>query len=373
MPKLHFHLFNKKISAFHFYGIAGYLLGLSTGLLIAYYTGLSVFTILLTALVSAATFFFLAFAAKVLTGKETLVYYHHEIAILAFNAIFLYSIGQPVLPYLDLIILGIAIFLAFGRIGCFSVGCCHGIPIKKGVIYGKAHVEAGFTPHYHNVPLLPVQLIESAFVGFTSLIGVLLLVMQYEAGTFLLVYTIIYGNFRFGIEFFRGDPERPYWKGFSEAQWTTLLLFLLSIVLIYIGWLPFYTWHIYLVVALMVFMLGLSIYRQRQAVLNYQIKSPYHIAELAKGLQQFFPSDINLHLFPKAIPIIQTSLGMKLSMGQSDGMTHYTLSHIQTTKMSLEVATTIADILQTIRHPKELFSIQEGQSNTYHLIFQKQM
>src|SRR6266566_1439622 len=40
----------------------------------------------------------------------------------------------------------------------------------------------------------------------------------------LTFYIIVYGCGRFCLEFFRGDATRPYLYGFSEAQWTSLLL-----------------------------------------------------------------------------------------------------------------------------------------------------
>ncbi|MBD0287506.1 MAG: prolipoprotein diacylglyceryl transferase, partial [Flavisolibacter sp.] len=158
-------------------------------------------------LTGAATFFLLAILAKIITGEEVIVYYHHEIAILIMCAVVLHALHQPVLPYLDITILGIATFLAFGRIGCFNVGCCHGRPVKGGVRYRHEHVEAGFTPYYEDVPLFPVQLVESAFVFIVVIAGSFLLLRSFPAGTVLLLYTVVYGLFRFSIEIFRGDPE----------------------------------------------------------------------------------------------------------------------------------------------------------------------
>lgn len=91
------------------------------------------------ALVMAASFTFLALAmaAKIVPGKETLVYYQHEIAVMI-TATFLWRmLRQPVLCYLDVTILGVGLFLAFGRVGCLMVGCCHGRPSPWGVCYAR--------------------------------------------------------------------------------------------------------------------------------------------------------------------------------------------------------------------------------------------
>ncbi|HEV8505247.1 MAG TPA: prolipoprotein diacylglyceryl transferase family protein, partial [Chitinophagaceae bacterium] len=150
---------------------------------------------------AAATFFLLIIATKLIIGKEVIVYYHHEIAILIMCSVVLIALGLPVLSYLDITILGIATFLAFGRIGCFSVGCCHGKPSKKGVIYGPKHVQDGFTSYYEGIPLFPVQLVESGFVFLIIITGSLLLTQNTKPGTVLILYTVIYGSFRFVIEF----------------------------------------------------------------------------------------------------------------------------------------------------------------------------
>ena len=125
------------------------------------------------------------------------MYYHHEISIMIFCALALYLLNKPVLPYLDISILGIGVFIGFGRIGCYSVGCCHGRPHKHGVKYGQAHVDAGFTWFYKDVPLLPVQLIESSYVFLIVISGVILLLNHAAPGTVLIVYTVVYGLMRF--------------------------------------------------------------------------------------------------------------------------------------------------------------------------------
>ena len=113
------------------------------------------------AVVCAATFAVHTLARTVVTGEERLVYYHHEIACLATSALALWLLGEPVLAYLDVTIVGIGICLAAGRLGCFAVGCCHGRPCRIGVRYGDAHVAHGLSPRWGGVRLFPVQLVEA--------------------------------------------------------------------------------------------------------------------------------------------------------------------------------------------------------------------
>ena len=253
-PKLTVHFFNWSIRSFHFFGVLGFLLGTLLGVCLCYFLNFSIAIILLMSLTGAATFFLLAMLAKVITGKEVIVYYHHEIAILIACSFVLRICNWPVLQYLDITILGIATFLAFGRIGCLSVGCCHGKPASRGIVYGHEHVKAGFTPYYEGLVLLPVQFIESLFVFFVVITGSFLLVYHVLPGTVLIFYTVVYGTFRFMLEFFRGDAERPYFRGLSEAQWTTLLLISVSIFMASMGLTPLYNWHI--IISILLFILS---------------------------------------------------------------------------------------------------------------------
>jgi Prolipoprotein diacylglyceryl transferase len=104
-------------------------------------------------LTSMATFLALAMATKIVTGREMLIYYHHEVAVMAVAAGYLWLLCRPMLPYLDITLLGVGTFLAFGRVGCLMAGCCHGRPHGWGVRYREEHAAAGFTPCFVGVRL----------------------------------------------------------------------------------------------------------------------------------------------------------------------------------------------------------------------------
>src|SRR5688572_5004142 len=74
---------------------------------------------------AVATFLAVAMATKILAGRELLVYYHHEIAVLTAVGLAAWASGAPVLPHLDAMALAVGAFLVFGRIGCLLAGCCH--------------------------------------------------------------------------------------------------------------------------------------------------------------------------------------------------------------------------------------------------------
>src|SRR5262249_38293875 len=138
-------------------------------------------------------------------------------------------LGQPALPYLDITILGVGAFLVFGRIGCFMVGCCHGRPYRWGVRYRDKHASAGFPRYLVGVPLFPIQLVESAIVLGVVCVGIAIALQRATPGEALAWYVAAYGVARFSLEFLRGDAERPYYLGFSQPQWISLILIALLV------------------------------------------------------------------------------------------------------------------------------------------------
>lgn len=319
-------------------------------------------------LVGAATFFLLAIVAKIITGEETIVYYHHEIAILIFCSITLKLLHYPVLPYIDITLLGIGTFLAFGRIGCFNVGCCHGRPGKFGYQYGEHHVADSFTWYYRDIILLPVQLTESAFVFCIVITGSFLLFKNAAPGTVLILYTVVYGAFRFTIEFFRGDSERAYWKGLSEAQWTTLLLVAVSLALSFAGWFPFYHWHwiIFLLLTTVSFYVMLAGRKTNE----YRLLHPKHIQEIATGLQHMrLEENSLLHDENTSVNIYITTEGLTISSGKNERAEHYTLSGNSNLKLDKHVINKIGKIIGLIKKHKSKFETIEKENGIYHLIF----
>jgi|SRR5450631_2180889 prolipoprotein diacylglyceryltransferase len=371
-PNLQVKLFNRSVYAFHFFGVLGFIFGLLLGIFLCYATGLQVIVILYMSLTGAATFFLLAFGAKIITGKEVIVYYHHEIAILIMCSLALWILRFPVLPYLDITLMGIATFLAFGRIGCFSVGCCHGKPFKGGVMYGREHAKKGFTSYYIDVPLLPVQLMESAFVFLVVISGVVLIILRFPPGTFLTVYTVIYGSFRFVIEFFRGDAERPYFKGLSEAQWTTILLIGISVIFAILGFMTFYWWHI--VLSALIFCAGLYMVLKGDKLTKWtnprqllRIENALDLIRLGEGrrLNTSFPAT--------NIKIGQIENGINLSGGEIiyDGklINHFTVSSNERNSLNALKVEKIAKMIQQIRRLDKKIEITEKQNQVFHILF----
>ncbi len=374
-PQLKIRILKKNIHSFYFFGAVGYTLGLLLGLLITYRSGLELWPTLFCGITGAGVLIGLTLLYKKITGREDLVYYQHELAILACCLILLLLLNQPVLQYLDITLIGIGVFLVFGRIGCFSVGCCHGRPHKKGVLYSKAHVAEGFPNYYQGIRVFPIQLIESVSALIIVIVGVYLILSGSAPGTTLLVYSIIYGLIRFVLEFFRGDAERPYWLDFSEAQWTTLGIFLLSIILSFYSVLPYYTWHLLIVGGLVIFLMGTAAFRNWKKTPTHRILRPVHVSEVARGIEA-----LDTHIPPSGeLLIAHTSLGLKISKGklkiEHKIATHYSISTVILStkksifKLNLESAEVIGNLIRTLKHAQDDMEIVKGNSDIFHIIF----
>lgn len=371
-PKLNIKFLGININSFHFFGVSGFIAGTLLGVLLCYNLHLRVTTILLMSLIGAGVFFVLALIPKVFTGKETIVYYHHEVAILLACTASLKAMHLPVLPYIDVVLAGVATFLAFGRIGCFSVGCCHGRPSKHGVFYGTAHVQKGFANYYRNVCLMPVQLIESTFV-FLVLIVSVFIVKHYLPGTFLIFYTAVYGAFRFGIEFFRGDAARPYWNGLSEAQWTTLVLVNITLILSLVKQLPLYGWHVMIAVVLVLIAL-FSISRKK---LIEGLFSAKHTAQIAIVLHKFTLDDSNSDqgIQLKGFIMYTTDQGLKISRGiLKDGEAefhHYTFSATDPEMLNDKTVRQLAKLIKIICGYRSLYQPIKNNESIFQVVFKE--
>jgi prolipoprotein diacylglyceryltransferase len=220
LPRPRLGCLGREAPAFRTCGFTGFyvaLLVLFGGGLLA---GRSLLVLAALALVSALSFYAYTYLRMWITGQETLVLLEHVWFALASNAAALWAMGEPLLPYLDVVSVALCPFLAAGRIGCTLVGCCRGRPSSLGITYDEACARDGFPHHLVGVRLFPVAAIEALGLLVIGMSGLIALPLA-QPGKVLAWYLLAYSVLRFGLEGLRGDP-RPHFFGLSQARWMAI-------------------------------------------------------------------------------------------------------------------------------------------------------
>lgn len=136
------------------------------------------------------------------------------------------------LQFCDIVAIGLPLAHAFGRIGCFSYGCCYGRPTTSwiGILFPPDSPAGAL-----GTKVIPTQLAEALFLF------VLFLILKYINkhkkfnGQIVSIYLIFYGIFRFLIEFFRADPRGSVFS-LSLSQFISIIL----IGIVMVMWLRFF-------------------------------------------------------------------------------------------------------------------------------------
>lgn len=100
----------------------------------------------------------------------------------------------------------------FGRLGCFSAGCCYGSPcsVPWGVTFQNEYAH-NLTGIPINTPIHPVQLYESVLNFLNFFILFLILRKKKFDGQVFPFYIINYSIIRFFTEYYRGDhPDKAF-------------------------------------------------------------------------------------------------------------------------------------------------------------------
>jgi len=340
----------RAVAPFRLSGLAGLAAAVAVALGLSGALHLSIPVELALIATAIAVFLGLALATKAMTGRETLIYYHHEIAVLAAVAAVAAVLGAPVLSHLDVTAAGLGAFLACGRVGCLFAGCCHGRPARHGVIYGPGHADHGFPEYLVGVPVVPVQAIEAAAAA--ALVVLCVSVVPSTPGAAFGAYVTGYAVIRFGLELLRGDPVRRYWHGLSEAQWTSLAVVGVMAALAAMGLVPGLGEHLAALATLGLAALLVG-HRPSTAVLH-----PGHVRELATR-------------FPAARagrPVLaETSQGVRLSTGTVAGITHYTMTRPRRPLRDAEVEE-LARLISWLGGVRAPARIVAGPAGAYHVV-----
>lgn len=368
-PRLH--IFGRDLSSFHVFGVTGLVVAIALGIVLASSRGLALWVLLALAAVAVLTFLALAMLTKILTGGEKLVYYHQEIVVTLVAALFLGLVGQPVLAYVEIELLGIGTFLAFGRIGCTMVGCCHGRPHDWGVCYGPEYRNEEFPPYLMGVRLFPVQTLEAGLATFIVIIGSAMVLLGAAPGAAFAWYVVSYGLARFGLEYLRGDAVRPRIAGFSEAQWTSLILILLTVLAEWLGRLPSEAWHFIAAGLLVALMAALTIIERAGKPALLRLLEAKHIKEIAESVESTVPGKTGASNMGSPIKVARTSLGLQLSQGEleADGQEkHFYTVSLPGGTLDRKTAARLARLLSQLKHHGHALRILPTQSGAYHLI-----
>lgn len=145
---------------------------------------------------------------------------------------FVHFLRLPLLDMVDIGSAGVAIGHAFGRIGCFAAGCCYGhfSDLPWAVTFTDPRCLA---VEVLNEPVHPTQLYSFIFLSVLTAFLVWLHPRRKFAGQMAAIYLTLYGLFRFGVEFLRGDPRTSmeiFGAAFSVSQCLSLAAFAVGAV-----------------------------------------------------------------------------------------------------------------------------------------------
>ncbi len=111
----------------------------------------------------------------------------------------------------------------FGRMGCFSAGCCYGrdaAGCSIGVVFPDLHQQTGVPV---GQSIYPTQLMEAIL----NLLNFIILFILYKKkrsfdGKIFSIYIFNYSLIRLFVEYFRGDPDRGYIFGSSSDPYLSM-------------------------------------------------------------------------------------------------------------------------------------------------------
>ena len=164
--------------------------------------------------------------------------------------------GISFLSAADLIFPYVPLAHGFGRFGCFLYGCCYGAPTEMpwGIPFRRVpwdtslpatgspayldHLERFSdmsTQSHWSHAVHPTQLY--SFAGLLCICGILILLRNRWhpfAGATLAAYFVIYGVFRFVVEFFRGDHNPVHFFSLSDQQLFSIAFSAFGVILFFL-------------------------------------------------------------------------------------------------------------------------------------------
>ena len=161
----------------------------------------------------------LAFLQDVAVAFSGMVFYGGAIGCIVGMAVWTRATKRDPADYFDMLAVGIPLFHAFARIGCFLGGCCFGIESDIGFVYTVDPIAEA-----NGVRRFPVQLLESGCEAVLFAVLALLFVKEKARGRLIWIWLGSYAVIRFLDEFLRGDAYRGFLGPFSTSQWISLII-----------------------------------------------------------------------------------------------------------------------------------------------------
>jgi hypothetical protein len=187
-------------------------------------------------------------------------------------------------------------------------------------------------------------------------------------------YIVTYDVGRFAFEFARGDAGRPYWHGFSQGQWLSLVLTGGVVWAEQTGRLPLSHWHLLVFALLFATMIVVSSRRRFQEAPAFRLLHPRHIHQIASGLRGLEIRADNAsrpHETSAIIPIVCTPLGIQISGSRIDCETqrvyHYTLSN-RREPMTESAARILAGLVRNLNGAPGSEKLVAGTEGVFHFL-----
>ena len=361
-------LFGRLFSAYTSFGFMGIVLAVSIAYGLTIARGLSIWVITALLLLTLVLSVLNIALTTWLTGKDSLVFLRYFLSIMAGAAILLRMLNQPVLLYLENLMLGIGALQGIGRIGCLKVGCCYGKPAPFGIRYSASYARAGFPAFLVGARLFPIQLLESTWILISAAISITLALVSGEIGYGLATHLVLFSTGRFCLELLRGDTARTYWGIFSEAQWLSLLMVTGVVVFELLQMLPFHYWHMVLATLLLIFALFVAYAQTRP---SFVLHKPETIHQLSKSLVLLEKSRIQGLSGNHAVHLRKISTDLQISDGiysdEGKHVHHYTMSY-KNRFMSMKDARRIAKLIQSWHPREEKSKLIHHYQNAFHFL-----
>lgn len=143
--------------------------------------------------------------------------------------------------YINIVLPSLILFHTFGRVGCFMVGCCYGVPSSFGYVFTSSEIAP------NGIRLFPTQLLEAGWEVLLFIVFLFLMrkdvfflnnrvyrnSIYYNPRKNISLYFVLYAPFRFILEFFRGDGERGFFLNLSTSQWISIITMIVGVLFLF--------------------------------------------------------------------------------------------------------------------------------------------